>query len=320
MNDNRDLDSLKIVVDEDIKNDKNSFKKKKQEEKKKEFFNKKYIPVVGLSILLLFLIISLGIVFTYEKKDYNIDVPEEEVEVVDKVVDTSNSLCSKKEVNNLYQTANKVGITYNTVKKVVSKGIDMQTGKEVDVLGYVQKVDITNVTDDIYIVVNNDNATSKQKNLKLSAKDAKDGVITYFTEYTNDVVKYSMKIYSSTGDCANELFREFEFVTPIYNRYYDMDICENYREFKYCQKFITEDRPTQQEFQVALAAYQKENKVTTSNDGTILDSELKEHQDDIGKEDKDSKLLIMLIIGVVVLLVTVGIIAVILLKKKKGVK
>ena len=314
--DDKDLKSLKLGEEKKEREAKNKGKKKNV--KKKSAFKKDYIPIIGLVALLPVLIVILVLVSLYDKKDYEINVDEEPVNVVDKLVDTSDSMCSEKEVNNLYQTANKLSVTYQPVKKIVGHGIDMETGNKVDTYGYVQKVDIRNLTEDMYLIVNSNNALSKQKNLKLTIKDVKDGVLTYFTEYTNDLITYTIKVYSSKGDCADELFREFEFKTPIYNRFSAMDICDNYPNFKYCQKYITEDRPTQQEFQVALAAYQKENKVTTANDGEIISSNLEEHN--VEKNEKEQEYLMYVIVGAIALVIIIGIVVVILLNKKKGAK
>lgn len=314
MEERNELESLKI------KESKTPIKKNNKK-KKDSGFKKEYIPVIGLSILLVFLVVGLVFVFNYEKKDYEIDLPEENVKVVEKVVDTSDSMCSEKEVNNLYQTANKVSIKYEPVKKVVGEGIDMETGEKVKTLGYVQKVEIRNLSDDVYVIIDSNNKLSKQHNLKMTSADVKDGVLTYFTEYTNDLITYTIRVYSSKGDCVDELFREFEFKTPIYNRYSAMDICKNYPNFKYCQKYIEEDRPTQEQFQVALAAYQKENKVTTNNAGEIIDSKLEEHQGLIGENPKDEKgndYLIYILIGGAVLILIVTVIAIVLVTKKKG--
>lgn len=315
MEERNELESLKI------KESKTPNKKNNKKKKIDNGFKKEYIPVIGLSILLVFLVVGLVFVFNYEKDDYEIDLPEEDVKVVEKVVDTSDSMCSEKEVNNLYQTANKVSIKYEPVKKVVGEGIDMETGEKVKTLGYVQKVEIRNLSDDVYVIIDSNNKLSKQHNLKLTSGDAKDGVLTYFTEYTNDLITYTIRVYSSKGDCVDELFREFEFKTPIYNRYSAMDICKNYPNFKYCQKYIEEDRPTQEQFQVALAAYQKENKVTTNNAGEIIDSKLEEHQELIGKdvkEEKDNDYLMYILIGGAVLILIVTVIAIVLVTKKKG--
>ena len=211
-------------------------------------------------------------------------------------------------------------ISYKPVQKVVGTAINLETNEEYKTLGYVQKVEITNLSEDVYLIVSNNNKNTKKQNIKLTSKDAKDGKITYFTEYSSDLVTYSIKVYSSNGDCMDELFREFEFVTPIYNRFSDMDICDNYKEFKYCQKYITEDRPTQQEFMVELNAYQKKHKVTTNNAGKVIDSTLEEHKELLNKDKdkKDDNLLI--IIAVIAVVLVTGVVIVIVLRKKKEVK
>ena len=307
---------LKTLTLEDYDESK---KRSKKSNNKKSGFKKEYIPIIGLILLLLVLIVILILVFNYEKNDFDINIEEEDIKVVDKVVDTSDSKCEQKEINILYNKANELSINYKPVKKVVGHGIDMETGEKVDTYGYVQKVDIRNLNDDLYLIVNSTNKTSKQKNLKLTNKDAKEGVLTYFTEYTNDLVTYNIKVYSSNGDCADELFREFEFNTPISNRYSAMDICDSYPNFKYCQKYISEDRPTQEEFQIALAQYQKANKVTTAKDGAIISSNLEEHQPK--DEEKEEQLLwIILVGGAIVLLLTATVATLLIVTKKKGAK
>ena len=301
---------------------------KVQKERK---FKKEYIPVIVLALILILLLTLLVVVIMYEKKDYKLpNMPEYEYVTNEILVDTSNSTCSAVEIDKLYQSANKVTFKYAEERVVVGKGVDVITGEEEPTYGYVFNVQFSNITEDIYIRITNDNLFTEKKIVQIKAKDAEEGKYTYQTEYTDDVVTYTVEIYTSNEHCQGELFRKFTFETPIYNRLAGMDLCQEFKEFEYCQKFITKDRPSMDQFYEKLYAYIEKEKIDVSdsmyiatttkknpNKTTSKTTTSKEENKKPQDNKKDDSILLYACIGGAVVLVAVVAIVVIVRRKRK---
>lgn len=241
---------------------------------KERKFKREYIPIIGLALFLLLLIAVLIIVFLWEKKDYNINVPADEFIANEILVDTSDSLCDEATVSKLYSDFSEVEFKWEPVEIETGNGVDQATGEKVPVYTYVYDVTFDNVTEDMYIIIENDNRRTQKDQIKLTyEKDAKDGKITYRTEVTELVITYTVSIYAAKHDCKDELFRKFTFQTPIYNKWHAIDVCANYPEFKYCSKFLTEHTPTDDTFFKELYAWGESNKIKITSFYDTLDVE-----------------------------------------------
>ena len=229
--------------------------------KKEKKFKREYIPIIALALILIALLAILIIVFMWEKKDFNINVPEDEFIANEILVDTSGSLCDEKTVSKLYEDFSEVEFKWTPVEIERDNGADQGTNETIKTKTYVYDVTFEGVTEDMYIIIENDNRKTNQPKVKLTYKDAKDGKITYRTEHTELVITYTVSIYAAKYECKDELFRKFTFQTPIYNKWSDIDICENYPKFKYCSKFLTEHVPTDDTFFTELYAWGEQSKV-----------------------------------------------------------
>lgn len=300
--------------------------------KRKREFKREYVPVVIASILLVLLVIALIFAIFYDKKDFDINIPEENGMLNEILVDTSESLCDSKMMQKLYKKANDVKITYKPVKKVTSTGVDLDSNEDIEVESYVYEVTISNISEDIYLIIKNDNIYTKEEVKTIKYTDTEKGKYVFTTDYTELLVTYETSIYSAEKSCKDELYRKFTFITPIYNRFYDMYTCVSYPNFKWCQQFITEDVPSYQEFQTELKKYAKSEKITTTNifdsmhgktttkKGTNNKTDNKNNNDKDNKKESEglsTKTIIMVSIigGLVILIVIVT--SVILIGRRK---
>lgn len=229
--------------------------------KKERKFKREYIPVVLLSILLIILLVALFVVFRWEKKNYKVNLPVENKPFDEIIVDTSNSTCDAAIISKLYETANKISFDY-TPKKVVVDKTEAENGVMVDVYGWVFDITFKNIPKDMYLVIENNSTLEDDKpSVRIEYKDTKDGTYTYSDRSIISMVNYTVTVYTNNKNCSDEIFRKFKFTMPIYNRFYDMDICDGYPEFKWCKQFITEDKPSMDEFYVELNKWAKENNI-----------------------------------------------------------
>lgn len=259
---------------------------------KEKKFKREYVPVIVLALILILLLVILILVFMWEKKDFNIRVPEEEYIANEILVDTSNSACSESTVSKLYQDFSEVEFKWTPVEIERDNGADQTNNQVVKTKTYVFDVTFDNVTEDMYIIIENDNRRTEKDRVKLTYADAKDGKITYRTEHTELVITYTVSIYAAKYECKDELFRKFTFQTPIYNRWSDIDICENYPKFDYCKKFLTTHVPTDDMFFTELHQWGEKNKIKITNFYDTLDIEKEDFYDylpDHAKEVYDKK-------------------------------
>ena len=117
----------------------------------------------------------------------------------------------------------------------IEKGEDTEDGYAVnDVVDLV----IQNMTDRIYVTVFN-----KTDNIKetYDYSDSTNGKIVINVLDTEKIREYEIKVYSNVAECYNEELRTITVNTPMYNKYYDLGICNN-NDVYYCrQQYVTAD-------------------------------------------------------------------------------
>lgn len=295
--------------------------------KEKKQLKVEYIPVIISFMILLLLIGILIFAVLYNKSKFVINVPGEDYITNEILVDTSKSLCNQKKIKELYNKANKIKLSYQDEKVVVGQAQNQDTLDIVDTYGYVFNVEFKNVPEDMYMIIESDNINFKDDKVILKGEDAKKGILKYQTKYTELVVEYTVSIYSSKYDCVDELFRKFTFITPIYNRYHDMYICDAYPEFELCEKFIVENKPSLQTFYNRLYKYGRENDIVITNTyesiyGTTTKKDNKPttavNKNNKNNKEKDNKkdITTYIVLGALIILLIAGV-SVIVIKKRK---
>ena len=296
---------------------------RKIREKKK--FKVEYIPVIVSFLILIILVGVLIFIIRYNKDIFDVDVPDQDYITNEMIVDTSDSLCKKKEVEDLYKKANEITISYEEEKVVIGESQNQETLEIVDAYGYVFNVEFKNVPEDIYLVIKSDNINFEDDKVTLKGEDAKDGVLKYQTKYTELIVEYTVSVYAAKYDCQDELFRKFTFKTPIYNRYHDMYICDAYPEFELCKEFITEDKPSMQVFYNRLYKYGKENDIVITNTyesiyGTTTkkgETTTKVNEDKNDEKEKKDENITKYIIVITLAVLLISGVSVLVIKKRK---
>ena len=248
------------------------------------------------------------------------------------VVDTSNSKCDSGEIQQLYDIANKIKFTYDYERKQIGEGLNIETMEPEPIYGYVFNIELTGLTEDVYFTIKNDNIWTEKEILTVKPDKYKKGKYTYQTEYTDDMVTYTMQVYSNKGDCIGEMFRKFTFETPIYNRIAKMDICNEFEKFEYCQLFINKDVPSMDQFYDALYKYIAKENIDVSDsrylqalpekdsNGNIIRTTKKTTQkpkeDNKKKDSKDNITLYVCIAGGVI--AVIAIVVVVIIKRKRS--
>lgn len=210
--------------------------------------NKKNIILVVVVIAVIIAIVVAVVSMTGKTEIKEGKYPQEEISV-----DLSKTKCGSSKKKSLVNKANKISLEYATEK--IAVGYDETTGE--DILANVFNVTITNVTEDFYVIVKNDYTNEETK---LTNNDAKDNKVVFQTMYSNDIITYTVEVYTTTSKCKDELYRKFTFKTPIFNIYTNTSYCTGNEDFEYCKEEIFTSQLNFDEFTEKLEEYKKSKK------------------------------------------------------------
>ena len=296
---------------------------------KKSKFKREYIPVIFAFLILILLIVALVFVILYDREDLDVNIPDPSNDIEEIEVDTSDSACSSSELATLNNAANNVTVSYEDEKIVVGQGYDIDgdyegdTAPLVDLYGTVFNVSFANITDDIYLRITND---TNDTELTFTKENMDAGEAVFQTEYGDELTTYTVEVLASNYDCADEVIRKFNLTVPIYNQFSEMEACNTYPNFYYCQEYIDTEPITYSEFLEELRVYRDSatDEDTVENTNVInVDNDDNNDEEEQPSEDEKSPFInfvennrVTLIVGGCAIVV-VGVIAGIVIVKKK---
>jgi len=100
---------------------------------------------------------------------------------------------------------------------------------------------IYNVVDGIYVTASSEGDQLGNVSFNAFPEDAdENGIYSFITYNTYDIMKYNFKIYSLNSECTSSL-RSFSITKPMYNKFSELEECKFYgvEDYFYCQKWIT---------------------------------------------------------------------------------
>lgn len=119
---------------------------------------------------------------------------------------------------------------------------------------------IINMTNNIYIVANNI-TTGETKTYYYS--DSNKGTINLGQKMADEIYTYKFQILSTDNECPGINLRTIDLVLPRYNYFSELEVCEKYPEYSYCQRFLTNTQDIDyMEFEKGIENY----KQTTKNE------------------------------------------------------
>ena len=152
-----------------------------------------------------------------------------------------NAECTYVEKARLNEIASSVKTNYEVVDEVrKEEGIDPDSG---EVVTYERttttfKISIYNVTDDLYIIHNN-NLNNEESTIPID--EVKDGTYTFISDDIENIIKYTFNIYANTDTCSGEILKTYNFTKPKMNLYSQYGICHGLQDLPYCKTYITEE-------------------------------------------------------------------------------
>jgi len=196
-------------------------KKLKRERKK---FNRDYLrPLFGCGILFVLIVVFL-IIFGYnptDKEDDKKTVDNYHLNLDDKTV-SQNETCDTTFYKSVIDEVNKVDLSFKVTTVDGEQAIDDENSTEDEVVYFTRKyyayeMSMNNLPDGVKAVVT-DNKTENIYNVNKNEKK-------FTSKFTSDKVLYTVNIYGDSDNCKDVLLRQFNFTTPVINRYSQTVIC-----------------------------------------------------------------------------------------------
>lgn len=221
----------------------------------------------------------------------------------------AESACSYSEQAELNNIASNVKATYDVADIYMGKAVNMEEEGAPEVDWFVKglKINILNITEDIYIKLINQN-TKEEKTYRHT--DTEEGLIAFETADVENVVNYTIEVYAAKYACAGELIRKIEFLTPQYNSYSELEVCSTYPDFYYCQEFLLGENISREAFFERIREYGQNKEIVETE-------EEKDNTWDKVKEFYNKNKWTINIVGIFVVIIGVSGI-VILIKKRRS--
>ena len=97
------------------------------------------------------------------------------------------------------------------------------------------KVNLLNLSNDIYVLVKGDNGYERT----FYYSDSNQGIIEFDGGDLSKIVRYKITIYSNSNNCKGEVLRNIDLTTPMINSYAYLNSCYLMPNFEYCKEYIT---------------------------------------------------------------------------------
>jgi len=187
----------------------------------------------------------------------------------------AESICTYKEQAVINQKAANVKVNYDVVEE--TEQVDKNDGhEEMFLTSYYFKISILNVSEDLYVVVKNNQS---EKEYTYTHEDAEDGVIEFFWLYADEVTNFTIQVYTTDKtSCPDERYKTIYLTTPRYNEFYDMGACQKDPDFYLCQQFVTFGEIKEEQFLKQIESYRNGDvdnsgeQIKDNDDSTISDN------------------------------------------------
>ncbi|MDD4187689.1 MAG: hypothetical protein PHX04_02870 [Bacilli bacterium] len=149
--------------------------------------------------------------------------------------------CTYLEKAALNEVAAMVKTNYEVIEENVTEEFVDPDTQEVGTIETVKttfKISIYNIVKDLYVVESN-SFTNEDKNLYY--EDTVDGVYSFISEDTGNIIKYEYNVYSNLESCSGDVLKSYSFIKPKINIFSQYSMCEGLDHVPYCKRYITEE-------------------------------------------------------------------------------
>lgn len=228
-----------------------------------------------------------------------------------------SALCTAEESNKLNSLAVNVKANYEVLKKeiLIDENFNYPDGlTEEEMNNYVAyrdyfKISISNVTEDLYIKVTNQNTN---ETTTYTYEDVANGVISFEQKVFVEITNYTIVVYSSNKtDCPDSKLYTLYLTTPLYNNFSESNLCEGIENFYLCHEYLSVN--TSFENFEDLANKYREGKIDSDGEKIENNEEKKATFIEFIKKNKG------IVITITVIVVAIGgLVTVIIVKKQRS--
>ncbi|MCM1053158.1 MAG: hypothetical protein NC483_04210 [Ruminococcus sp.] len=153
--------------------------------------------------------------------------------------------CTMEETSRLNTLGANIGVDYEIIQKAVQPEPDFNppdglTEEEMNEYVYNKqyyRIRVSNVTEDLYVVLQKDN-TKEKKTYNYS--EAVNGVISIDEPVSTLINNYTITVYSSSKtNCPDTKLATRYITTPMFNDLSNSVLCEGIEEFYLCHKYLS---------------------------------------------------------------------------------
>ena len=158
------------------------------------------------------------------------------------IIARAASICPVDEQASLNKIAAAVKAVYEEKEIIDTSDIPAPSENQGEQKEYVPKktvfkVVFTNIDEKVYVKVTN----NRNDDIKvITSADLKDGTYSFDWDGLDDVTQFTYEVYTTNKtSCPGEKYYTGYLVTPMFNDFYNMGICEGITDLYACQKYVT---------------------------------------------------------------------------------
>ena len=226
------------------------------------------------------------------------------------------AVCTSEENNTLNSLASNVTVDYEALMEEYPleenfnppDGLTPEELEEYVATRRVIMIYISNITEELYVTVRNDNT---YETVTYTYDDAENGVISIRKEDISEITNYTITVYSSDAtNCRDTRLRTLYLTTPMFNYFSNYSACEGAEDFYLCYEYLSVPGVTEKRFLELVDRY-KAGQIDNEGEEITVEEEEEGFLDFI----QDN---IALTIGIVVLIVVVlGVVVVIIIRRRR---
>ena len=151
-------------------------------------------------------------------------------------VSAAGSTCSNARVVELNAIATNIKNNIELFEeKTQVLGTDDEGERWFDITRSTFVVHLTNLTDDVYITVKNNDTNLVQT---YRSDSFEDNEISFASDDGYKNTLFGVSVHSADSACEGEVLRRLEITTPVFNRYHDLALCEGAEDFYLCRRVL----------------------------------------------------------------------------------
>lgn len=125
--------------------------------------------------------------------------------------------------------------SYQERKELLDKAKNLEIFFEPNVNDKYFTFNMYNLDNDLYVIISNDKSDDIKE---VYSYDMEDNRYSFIDYNVDDLIVYTVKIYSNKSGCYSNNVTSKRVVKKIINKFYDDDICKGIEDYFYCKPLL----------------------------------------------------------------------------------